>query len=150
MRCAECDAEAAEVGAFTDEARTEVRCRACGFHWLHGPSPEDRRAQRVRGGRRQRPRPERQFDAEAVVTACVEHGTAVEMHSRPERLHPPLRLLSLAVELGCVFAIDTDAHAPGSLDWQGNGCERAVETGVPADRVVSTWSAEDLSAWTER
>jgi putative hydrolase len=96
----------------------------------------------------QRPRPESAFDAEAVFTACVEHGTAVEINSRPERLDPPLRLLSLAVELGCEFAIDTDAHAPGQLDWQSNGCERAVETGVPPERVINTRTAEELLDWT--
>jgi putative hydrolase len=98
----------------------------------------------------QRPRPESQFDAEAVFGACVEHGTAVEINSRPERLDPPRRLLTLAVELGCEFAIDTDAHAPGQLDWQGNGCERAVECGVPVERVVNTRPADDLLAWTAR
>jgi len=101
-----------------------------------------------REGRRQRPRPESTFDAEAVFGACLERGTAVEINSRPERLDPPLRLLALAVELGCEFAIDTDAHAPGQLDWQGNGCERAVETGVPVERVINARSADDLLAWT--
>jgi putative hydrolase len=96
----------------------------------------------------QRPRPESQFDAEAVFAACVEFGTAVEINSRPERLDPPKRLLRLAVELGCDFAIDTDAHAPGQLDWQGNGCERAVECGVDVDRVVNTWTADELLDWT--
>ena len=96
----------------------------------------------------QRPRPESTFDAEAVFRACVEHGTAVEINSRPERLDPPRRLLTLAVETGCEFAIDTDAHAPGQLDWQGNGCERAVECGVPVERVVNTWDAERLLSWT--
>jgi putative hydrolase len=94
----------------------------------------------------QKPRPESQFDAEAVFSACVEHGTAVEINSRPERLDPPLRLLSLAVDLGCEFAVDTDAHAPGQLDWQSNGCERALETGVPIERVINTRTADDLLA----
>jgi len=92
----------------------------------------------------QRPRPESDFDAEAVFTACVEHGTAVEINSRPERLDPPRRLLGLAVDLGCEFAIDTDAHAPGQLDWQDAGCARAVECGVPADRVINTRTADVL------
>ncbi|WP_448628802.1 PHP domain-containing protein [Geodermatophilus sp. URMC 64] len=96
----------------------------------------------------QRPRPESQFDAEAVFAACVEFGTAVEINSRPERLDPPRRLLRLAVETGCEFAIDTDAHAPGQLDWQGNGCERAVECGVDPEKVVNTWTADELLSWT--
>jgi putative hydrolase len=104
-------------------------------------------------GRRQRngtqkPRPESRFDAEAVFSACVEHGTAVEINSRPERLDPPRRLLSLAVDIGCEFAVDTDAHAPGQLDWQGNGCERAVGCGVPVESVINTWPADRLLAWT--
>src|SRR5271165_7513756 len=43
-------------------------------------------------------RPESKFDAEAVFSACREHGTAVEINSRPERRDPPTRLLNLALE----------------------------------------------------
>ncbi|MBB3676961.1 PHP domain-containing protein [Modestobacter versicolor] len=96
----------------------------------------------------QRPRPESEFDAEAVFRACIEHGTAVEINSRPERLDPPRRLLALAADLGCDFSIDTDAHAPGQLDWQDAGCARAVECGVPAERVVNTRPADELLART--
>ncbi|MEU9303578.1 PHP domain-containing protein [Streptomyces sp. NPDC048269] len=95
-----------------------------------------------------RTRPESQFDAEAVFAACAESGAAVEINSRPERLDPPRRLLRLAVDSGTLFAIDTDAHAPGQLDWQILGCERAAECAVPAGRVVNTWPAERLLTWT--
>ncbi|MGV9889285.1 PHP domain-containing protein [Streptomyces sp. NPDC003395] len=95
-----------------------------------------------------RGRPESQFDAEEVFAACAESGTAVEINSRPERLDPPRRLLRRAVEAGVLFSIDTDAHAPGQLDWQINGCARAEECGVDPARVVTTWSADDLLAWT--
>ncbi|MFF7187215.1 PHP domain-containing protein [Streptomyces sp. NPDC008222] len=95
-----------------------------------------------------RGRPESEFDADAVFAACAESGTAVEINSRPERLDPPRRLLRQAVEAGVLFSIDTDAHAPGQLDWQIHGCSRAEECGVPAERVVTTWSVEELLAWT--
>ena len=110
----------------------------------------DREFLRGRSGqtRSGKARPESEFDAERVFAACAERGVAVEINSRPERLDPPLRLLRLAVEAGCLFAIDTDAHAPGQLDWQPLGCARAVECGVPADRVVNTWPLDDLLAWT--
>ncbi|MEV6136845.1 PHP domain-containing protein [Nocardia sp. NPDC051990] len=94
-------------------------------------------------------RPESSFDAELVFEACRSYGTAVEINSRPERLDPPSRLLRLAVEMGCYFSIDTDAHAPGQLDWLGYGCERAVANGVAAERVINTWPAEQLLAWTK-
>jgi putative hydrolase len=93
-------------------------------------------------------RKESEFDADAVFAACVEYDKAVEINCRPDRLDPPKRLLRLAVEAGCRFAIDTDAHAPGQLDWLPNGCERAVRCGVPAERVVNTWPAAMLLAWT--
>jgi putative hydrolase len=107
----------------------------------------------VKGGTRRAgggTRPESRFDPEAVFGACREHGVAVEINSRPDRLDPPKRLLRLALETGCVFSVDSDAHAPGQLDWQPNGCERAVACGVPAERVVNTMEAEDLLAWTRR
>lgn len=93
-------------------------------------------------------RPESEFDAAAVFAACAEHDVAVEINCRPERLDPPKRLLRLAVEAGCRFAIDTDAHAPGQLDWQITGCERAAACGVDAGSVINTQDAGALVAWT--
>ena len=75
------------------------------------------------------------------------HGKAVEINCRPDRLDPPKRLLRQAYEAGCLFTIDTDAHAPGQLDWLDNGCERAALCGVEPDRVVNTWPADQLLDW---
>ncbi|MFI1393561.1 PHP domain-containing protein [Streptomyces sp. NPDC020681] len=100
-------------------------------------------------GRRitERSRPESEFDAEKVFAACAAHDTAVEINCRPERLDPPLRLLRIAVAAGTYLAIDTDAHAPGQLDWQILGCARAERCDVPAERVINTWPAERLLGW---
>jgi putative hydrolase len=97
-----------------------------------------------------RGRPQSEFDAELVFRACARFDTAVEINSRPERLDPPNDLLELAVQTGCRFAINTDAHAPGQLEWQSYGADKAVETGVTGDRVVNSWSADDLLDWTRR
>jgi putative hydrolase len=94
-----------------------------------------------------RGRPQSEFDAEAVFTACRDHDVAVEINCRPERQDPPDDLLRLAVELGCVFAIDTDAHAPGQLDWLDGGCTRAERFGIGPDRVIN---ARGTSAMTGR
>ncbi|MGE5826990.1 MAG: PHP domain-containing protein, partial [Micromonosporaceae bacterium] len=97
-----------------------------------------------RGGRG---RPESQFDAATVFAACRQHDKAVEINCRPDRLDPPKRLLRLAVEAGCRFSIDTDAHAPGQLDWLDNGCDRAALCGVDPATVVNTWTVDDLLSW---
>jgi putative hydrolase len=93
-------------------------------------------------------RPESTFDADYVFAACAQFGTAVEINCRPERLDPPRPLLDLAIEYGCWFSIDTDAHATGQLEWQPHGCNRAAEREVPLERIVNTMAAEDLLAWT--
>jgi putative hydrolase len=93
-----------------------------------------------------RGRAESEFDPDIVFEACLQFGVAVEINSRPERLDPPRRLLQRAVDRGCVFSIDTDAHAPGQLEWQSNGCARAEEIGIEPDRIINTLSVEDLLA----
>lgn len=95
-------------------------------------------------------RPPSTFDADYVFAACKQFDTAVEINCRPERLDPPRELLDLAIDYGCWFAIDSDAHATGQLEWQPHGCERAAERSVPLERIVNTWSADDLLAWTAR
>ncbi|HEY5663735.1 MAG TPA: PHP domain-containing protein [Ilumatobacter sp.] len=92
-------------------------------------------------------RPESTFDADYVFAACARFGTAVEINCRPERLDPPRALIDLAVEHGCWFSIDSDAHATGQLEWQPLGCNRAAERNVPIDRIVNALPAPDLVAW---
>jgi putative hydrolase len=102
----------------------------------------------VTGGRGKRPQSE--FDAEAVFSACAESDVAVEVNSRPERRDPPDELVAVALEAGCLFSIDSDAHAPGQLDFVDYGCARAEELGIPPERVVNTWGATRLLEWSGR
>jgi putative hydrolase len=92
-------------------------------------------------------RPSSEFDAKAVFEACAENDVAVEINSRPERRDPPDALIELARDIGCLFSIDSDAHAPGQLDFQVYGCARAEEHGLDPDRIVNTWPTERLLAW---
>jgi putative hydrolase len=91
-------------------------------------------------------RPPSVFDADYVFAACARFNTAVEINSRPERLDPPNDLLEVAMGYGCSFAIDSDAHAPGQLEWQPYGCDKAAEVGIGPERIVNTRSADDLLA----
>lgn len=94
-------------------------------------------------------RPPSEFDAAAVFAACAENGVAVEINSRPERQDPPDELIAIALDAGCLFSIDSDAHAPGQLSLLDHGAERAERAGVPASRIVTTWGLERLRAWAE-
>ena len=66
---------------------------------------------------------------------------------RPERQDPPGRLIQIALDAGCLFSIDTDAHAPGQLDFLDYGAERATRNRVPADRIITTWPVDPLREW---
>ena len=95
-------------------------------------------------------RKQSQFDARAVFEACAENDVAVEINSRPERCDPPDDLLALARDAGCVFSIDSDAHAPGQLDFLVLGCERAEAAGIGAERIVNTWPKDRLLEWARK
>jgi len=95
-----------------------------------------------------RGRPESQFDPQLVFGAAAHFDKAVEINCRPERLDPPMRLLEQVVDTGCKVSIDSDAHAPGQLEWQPYGCARAAEATVPIERIVNTWKRDDLLTWT--
>ena len=93
-------------------------------------------------------RPQATFDADMVFAACARFDTAVEINCRPERQDPPPDLLDLALEWDCRISIDTDAHAPGHLEFLAYGCDKAVDHGIDPSRIVNTWGADDLLAWT--
>ena len=92
-------------------------------------------------------RPQSTFDADLVFAACARFGTAIEINCRPERQDPPEELLQLALDWDCRISIDTDAHAPGQMEWQLYGCDKAARMGIEADRIVNTMGADDLLAW---
>jgi putative hydrolase len=95
-------------------------------------------------------RPQSSFDAVTVFAACAEHDVAVEINSRPEREDPPDELIAQARDAGCLFSIDSDAHAPGHFAFLELGAARAERAGIPADRVVTTWDVDRLREWSHR
>ena len=99
----------------------------------------------VEGGRGKRP--QSTFDADLVFEACARYGTAVEINSRPERRDPPGELIDKALDRGCLFSIDTDAHAPGQLEFLAYGCARAEQHAVPVDRIINCKTGRELLEW---
>jgi putative hydrolase len=95
-------------------------------------------------------RPPSEFDADRIFAACAENNVAVEINSRPERQDPPDELIQLALAAGCLFSIDTDAHAPGQLDFLQYGAARATANRVPPERIVTTWPLDKLLDWAKK
>jgi len=117
----------------------------CTNRKVGGPRAPGRRPDS--GGPRQG-RPGSVFNEDIVFAACARFETAVEINCRPERQDPPEEMLANALEWGVKVAIDTDAHAPGQLEWQAYGCAKAARLGVEPDDVVNTMGVDDLLAWT--
>ncbi|WEO78484.1 PHP domain-containing protein [Cryobacterium sp. SO2] len=128
-----------------DDSITMTRRMLAGIRDLHTNVLGHCTGRLVGGGRGTRP--PSTFDAERVFAACAENNVAVEINSRPERQDPPEELIGLALAAGCLFSIDTDAHAPGHLDFLSYGAERAAAAGVPPERIVTTWPVEKLLDW---
>lgn len=95
-------------------------------------------------------RPPSTFDSKAVFAACAENRVAVEINARPERCDPPDDLIREALDAGCYFSLDSDAHAPGQLDFLQYGAERIERLDVPLDRVITTWDSERLRAFARK
>ena len=93
-------------------------------------------------------RPRSTYDEQLIFDACAVYGTAVEINCRPERQDPPPELLDLALDAGCLISIDTDSHSPGHLEFVNYGCDKAVAHGIDPGRIINTWAADDLLAWT--
>jgi putative hydrolase len=87
------------------------------------------------------------FDADIVFAACARFDTAIEINCRPERQDPPEDLVALARQWDLKFCINTDAHAPGQLEWQPYGCDKLAQLDIGADSVINTWSADELVEW---
>jgi DNA polymerase (family 10) len=88
-----------------------------------------------------------EFDRDAVFKAAAETGTALEINSNPARLDLPADLARRANELGCTFAIDTDAHYIENLDNIFFGVGTARKAGIPKDRVLNARPVEEVLAF---
>ncbi len=84
-----------------------------------------------------------------VFAAASSRGVAIELNGCPERLDLPPALARLAAAAGCLFSVSSDAHAAAHLSFLDYGLAVARLAGVPAERVVNTWSRDRFADWLE-
>jgi histidinol phosphatase-like PHP family hydrolase len=84
---------------------------------------------------------------EAVFVAAVERGVAIEIDGDPARQDLDYTLARQALTIGCLFALDSDAHTTTQLSYAETALAHARLAGIPADRIVNCWPLERLLAW---
>jgi DNA polymerase (family 10) len=86
-------------------------------------------------------------DWDRVFSEAAANGTALEINASPMRLDLPDTLARRALELGCLFAVSTDAHAPEQFGYARFGVAVAKRAWIPPERVVNTWEPDRLLEW---
>jgi putative hydrolase len=96
-------------------------------------------------GRRPGSREGANYDFEAVFKEAAQHGVALEIDCDPARMDLSPEMARLALELGCSFSLDADAHAPAELAYVPMGMWMARRAGIPQDRILNFKPLEDLT-----
>ena len=84
-------------------------------------------------------RPSVDVDFAELFRVCAATGTALEINSHPERLDLPSDHIRAARDAGVKFAINTDSHSLGHLDFLRYGIGTAQRGWVTADDVINAW-----------
>ena len=86
-------------------------------------------------------------DWDRVFAEAARRNVAIELDGNWHRQDVDYRLARAAVDAGCIFALDSDAHSLGELRFTDYSIAHARLAGVPAARVINCWSDEQLDAW---
>jgi histidinol phosphatase-like PHP family hydrolase len=86
-------------------------------------------------------------DWNLVCHHAAERGIAIEIDGDPARQDVDYVLARQALDAGCLFALDSDAHTVGQLQYAETAVAHARLAGVPSDRIVNCWPLDRLLAW---
>ena len=96
-------------------------------------------------GRRPGSREGASYDFELVFREAAKHGVALEIDCDPARMDLSPEHARLAVECGCMFSLDADAHAPAEFAYVHMAAWMARRAGVPMDRILNFKPLEALT-----
>jgi histidinol phosphatase-like PHP family hydrolase len=97
----------------------------------------------------------RVYDSRAGVVAdwprifreAAARGVAVELDGNWHRQDLDFELARQALEAGCIFALDSDAHSIGELRFTDYAIAHARLAGIPSELVINCWSERRLDEW---
>jgi len=82
-----------------------------------------------------------------VFAAAAQRGVAIKIDGDPARQDLDFTVAVHALEAGCLFALDSDAHTTTQLSYAETAVAHARLAGIPAERIVNCWPLERLLAW---
>jgi putative hydrolase len=97
-------------------------------------------------GRRPGSRPGADYDFEAVFKEAARHKVALEIDTDPARMDLSPEMARLALECGCNFTLDADAHGPEQLAYVPMGAWMARRGGIPQERILNFLDVDELTA----
>ena len=90
------------------------------------------------------------LDLDRIFEAAIEHGVVLEINAHPDRLDLKDTHAKRALELGCMLAIDTDAHHPTHFEMRHFGVGTARRAWANPDQILNTRTWTDVEAWISR
>jgi putative hydrolase len=84
---------------------------------------------------------------DAVFEVAAKHRVAIELDGNWHRQDIDYQLARRALEAGCLFALDSDAHSVEELKFSDYAIAHARIAGIPTERVINCWSDEALEEW---
>jgi putative hydrolase len=98
-------------------------------------------------GRKHGVRPGITADWDRIFEAAARATVAIEIDGDPRRQDIDHVLARRALDAGCIFALDSDAHATDEWAFAENAVAHARLAGIPAERVINTWPLDFLLQW---
>jgi histidinol phosphatase-like PHP family hydrolase len=96
-------------------------------------------------GRRPGSREGANYDYEAVFKEAAKRGVALELDCDPARMDLSPEMARLALECGCNFTLDADAHAPAEFAYVPMALWMARRAGIPEDRILNFRPLDQLT-----
>ncbi len=86
-------------------------------------------------------------DWDRVFVEAAAAGVAIELDGDPARQDLDYALARRAKMAGCLFALDSDAHATTQLHYADTAIAHATLAGIDAAQIVNCWDVARLLAW---
>jgi putative hydrolase len=89
-------------------------------------------------------------DWPAVFRRAAETGVAIELDGDISRQDLDYRIATAARKCGCLFALDSDAHAGDQLWMADYAIAHARLAGIPVERILNCWPPDKIREWATR